>query len=73
MGRTTETQMTRDEAVKLVQRVVAEAVMLADGTTAGVGELEEAREALIAALTAPAAGEDAELVHALEEAVKATF
>jgi hypothetical protein len=41
--------------VKLVQRVVAEAAMLADGTTAGVGELEEAREALIAALTAPAA------------------
>jgi hypothetical protein len=62
--------MTRDEAVKLVQRVVAEAAMLADGTTAGVGELEEAREALIAALTAPAAGEDVELVHALEEAVK---
>jgi hypothetical protein len=56
--------------VKLVQRVVAEAAMLADGTTAGVGELEEAREALIAALTAPAAGEDVELVHALEEAVK---
>jgi len=54
--------MTRDEAVKLVQRVVAEAAMLADGTTAGVGELEEAREALIAALTAPAAGEDVELV-----------
>ncbi len=47
--------MTSDEAVKLVQRVVAEAAMLADGTTAGVGELEEAREALIAALTAPAA------------------
>lgn len=62
--------MTSDEAVKLVQRVVAEAAMLADGTTAGVGELEEAREALIAALTAPAAGEDVELVHALEEAVK---
>jgi hypothetical protein len=70
--------MTRDEAeLKLEEyRTAANAAWDAGGSdndanaAKACDRLDTLTEALIAALTAPAAGEDVELVHALEEAVK---
>jgi hypothetical protein len=63
--------MTRDEAVKLAGVLKRTAISFHESRTddALIRALD-AEDALIAALTAPAAGEDVELVHALEEAIK---